>query len=91
MNDGAIVLKILSQTQLDFIKFELGIDEGEIGELDDDAISDMYDKLCDIEVDETAAANEERNGQYSERERMVEGIVTLIGNTLYRPEAEPEE
>lgn len=88
--DADTVLKILSQEQLEFIKAELGFDAAAIKEMDDDAIDEMYDKICDIEIDETMAA-EGRNGEYSDRERMAEGIVTIIGNELYRPGDEPEE
>lgn len=87
---GETVLKVLSQTQLDFIKEELGYDKEAIRSMDDDAIDQMYDQVCDIEVDETIAADD-RGGEYSDRELMAEGIVTAIGNELYRPEDEPEE
>lgn len=87
---GEAVLKVLSQTQLDFIEEELGYDKDVIRNMDDDAIDQMYDQVCDIEVDETVAADS-RGGEYSDRELMAEGIVTAIGNELYRPEDEPED
>ena len=31
------------------------------------------------------------DGELSERGKMAEGIVTLIGDALYRPKDEPEE
>lgn len=90
MNDAEKILTVLSKSQLSFIESELGISAEQIKEMTDDSVSDMYEKVSWIEVDETIAADKERDGEYSDRERMAEGIVTLIGNTLYRPADEPE-
>lgn len=90
MNDAEKILTVLSKSQLNFIEAELGTSAEQIKEMTDDSVFDMYEKVSWIEVDETITAEEERNGKYSDRERMAEGIVTLIGNTLYRQEDEPE-
>ena len=87
MSQAEIVVNILSAEQLKFIESELGFDADVIRAMDDDAIDDMYDKICDIEVAETIFS-ESRGGTYSGREQMAEEIVTLIGNTLYRPDEE---
>lgn len=86
MKDSDIVLNTLSKAQLDFIKSELGVTKDAIKGMDSDAINELCDKICDIEVEETIKADDERNGEYSEREKMVESIVTAIGNELYRLE-----
>lgn len=78
----------LSKEQLDFIQTEFGHDPDALGVLEDDDIENLYDRLCDIEVEETMAAGD---GELSERGKMVESIVSVIGNELYRPDDEPEE
>ena len=85
-----VVIDILSRPQLNFIKSELGFDAETILAMDDDALLEMYDRICDIEIEETNASDN-RNGGYSDRELMAEGIVTRIGNALYRPEEEGED
>lgn len=87
MRDAEKVLKILSQTQLNFIEEEVGFSKAQIKTMDDDAVAEMYDKLCDIEVEETVSAGD---GELSERGKLAEGLVTVIGNELYRPDDEPE-
>lgn len=87
MSQAKTVMNILSNAQLRFIEAELGIRSEQIRGMSDDAIDDMYDKLCDIEIAETAVS--ENSGEaYSLRGRMAEGIVTAVGNALYRPEDE---
>ena len=90
MNDAEKVLNILSQTQLDFIENEIGISGKQIKSMTDDAVSDLYDKICEIEIEETCAA-ERQGGSYSDRGLLAEGIVTVIGNALYRPEQDEFE
>lgn len=90
MRDSERALRVLSQTQLDFISAEFGITKPQILEMDDGEFLDLYDNICDIEIDETILAEQERNGAYSERERMAEGIVTVLGNELYRPDEEED-
>lgn len=88
MKSSKIVLDTLSKEQLDFIEAELGVTAWEIRGMDDDAIDALYDKVCDIEVEETLASEDERNGEYFDREKMAEGIVTAVGNALYPTEDE---
>lgn len=90
MSDSEKLLLILSKTQIDFIEDELGITKEQIEGMDDAAVLDMYDKICDIEIYETYAA-ESRGGKYSDRELMAEGIVTVVGNKLYRPDQDEFE
>ncbi len=85
---GKAVEDALSKEQLDFIQAEFGHDPDALGVLEDDDIDRLYDRLCDIEVEETMAAGD---GELSERGKMAESIVSIIGNELYRPDDEPEE
>ena len=88
MNGHAkIVTKVLSRSQLAFIESELGFDADAILAMNDDAVLDMYDKICNIEIEETMTSDS-RDGEYSNREKMAEGIVTSIGNALYRQDDE---
>ena len=85
---GKTVEASLSKEQLDFIQSEFGHDPDALGVLEDDDIDSLYDKLCDIEVEETMAAGD---GELSDRGKMAESIVTVIGNELYGSDDEPEE
>lgn len=89
MNPSAeAVLDVLSQTQLDFIEQEFGYTKKAIAAMSDDEIDELYDQIADIEVDETVDAD--RDGRdLTERGKTAEGIVTVIGNELYRPDGEP--
>lgn len=89
MNPSAeAVLDVLSQTQLDFIEQEFGYTKETIAAMSDDEIDELYDQIADIEVDETVDAD--RDGRdLTERGKTAEGIVTVIGNELYRPDGEP--
>ena len=86
MNPSAeAVLDVLSQTQLDFIEQEFGYTKEAIAAMSDDEIDELYDQIADIEVDETVDAD--RDGRdLTERGKTAEGIVTVIGNELYRPD-----
>lgn len=56
--------------------------------MSDDEIDELYDQIADIEVDETVDAD--RDGRdLTERGKTAEGIVTVIGNELYRPMESP--
>ena len=78
-----IVLDVLSQTQLDFINQEFGYTKESIAAMSDNEIDKLYDQIADIEVDETVDAD--RDGRdLTERGKTAEGIVTVIGNGLYR-------
>lgn len=84
-----VVLNALSQTQIDFIEAELGFGREAIAAMSDDDIDQMYDRISDIEVDETVDADREGR-ELTERGKTAEGIVTVIGNELYRPDDEPD-
>ena len=85
MSQAKIIANLLSEAQFQFIESELGFNSETIRGMSDEAIDKMYDEICEIEIAETVAS-ENKGGTYSDRERMAEGIVTIIGNALYRPE-----
>lgn len=90
MNDRAIaVLSILSQAQFDFIEKEFGYTREFIGSMSDDEIDAMYDQIADIEIDETVDADME-NRDLTQRGKLAEGIITVMGNELYRPDNESD-
>lgn len=87
--NAEVVLDVLSQTQFDFIEQEFGYTREAISAMSDDEIDELYDQIADIEVDETVDAD--RDGRdLTERGETAEGIVTVIGNELYRPDDEPD-
>lgn len=88
MSNAEKAERILSKPQLEFIQSEFGYDPDSLGIMDDEMFSRLYDRIGDIEVEETIAAGD---GNLSERGKMAEGIVTILGNELYRPEGESED
>ncbi|MDR0804874.1 MAG: hypothetical protein LBN42_03715 [Oscillospiraceae bacterium] len=72
-----------SEKQYKFFKNEFDIGENEIDiaskEESKEELLELYDKLCDIEVDETIKADG-GNGKLSERGKTAETLVTLMGN-----------
>lgn len=80
--------KLLNEAQINFIQSEFGHDPDAMSALSDEDFEKLYDRLGDIEAEETMAADD---GELSDRGKMAESIVTLIGNELYRPDDEPEE
>ena len=87
--NAEVVFDVLSQTQLDLIEQEFGYTREVIASMSDDEVDELYDQIADIEVDETVDAD--RDGRdLTERGKTAEGIVTVIGNELYRPDDEPD-
>jgi len=79
---------LLDESQLSFIQEEFVHDPDALSALSDEDFEKLYDRLGDIEVEETMVAGD---GDLSDRGKMAESIVTAIGNELYRPDDEPEE
>jgi hypothetical protein len=80
MSDAERAAALLDESQLRFIQDEFGYDPDALGALSDDDFEKLYDRLGDIEVEETMAAGD---GELSDRGKMAESIVTAIGNELY--------
>lgn len=90
MSDAQKAVELLSQVQLDFIEVEIDVDKEAIEKMSDQEFSDLYDTICDIEVEETMKSEDEGT-EPSEREKMAENIVTLLGNELYAQEDDEAE
>jgi len=88
MSNAEKAERILSKPQLEFIQSEFGHDPDSLAAMDDGMFSRLYDRIGDIEVEETIVAGD---GDLSERGKMAEGIVTVLGSELYRPEGEGED
>lgn len=88
LSDAKKAVGLLDESQLSFIQEEFVHDPDALSALSDEDFEKLYDRLGDIEVEETMAAGD---GDLSDRGKMAESIVTAIGNELYRPDDEPEE
>ena len=88
MDDAKKAVGLLDESQLSFIQEEFGHDPDTLSALSDEDFEKLYDRLGDIEVEETMVAGD---GDLSDRGKMAESIVTAIGNEIYRPDDEPEE
>lgn len=69
----------LSQEQFDFIEKEIGKTHENVAAMTESEISDLYDAICDIEVEMTIDAGD---GELSERGKIAESIVTIVGNSI---------
>ena len=87
MSDAKKVVGFLDESQLSFIQEESGHDPDALSDLSDEDFEKLYDRLGDIEVEETMAAGD---SDLSDRGKMVESNVTVIGNELYRPDDEED-
>lgn len=73
-------LKKLSKEHIVFICDECSVSEDELLSLDDDTLYDeVYEKMCDIEIDEVCSNDGEEE---TERCRIASDIVTILGNTI---------
>lgn len=74
------VLESLSRKQKKFICEECSITESELLGMDEDDLYDIvYEKMCDIEIEEVCKSNSSKE---SERCEIASDIVTILGNTL---------
>ena len=80
MDDAKKAVGLLDDSQLSFIQEEFGHDPDTLAALSNKEFEELYDRLGDIEVEETMAAGD---GELSDRGKMAESIVTAIGNELY--------
>lgn len=74
------VLNQLSKEQIEFICDECSVTEEYLMGMDEDTLYDeVYEKMCDIEIDEVFDRDGEED---TKRCSMASDIVTLLGNTL---------
>lgn len=76
------ILKGLSKKQLEFMSIECGVSVEKIKKADENQVLSLYDVVCDIEIDETVKADDSESDELSERGKMAENIVTIIGNNI---------
>lgn len=81
MSDAGIALALLSDELLQFVEKETGFNKAAIAQMDDDAFSDLYDTIADIEIN--AELYEYDNPP--ERLEKASDFITIVGNALYRP------
>ena len=79
-------VKKLNSKQFDLIKNEFGLDREEVLSLDMSDLEDLYDKICDIEVEEA----EKNVYPLNERGEIAADIVTILGD-YYRKQVEDFE
>jgi hypothetical protein len=72
-------LSNLSKKQLDFIFDEFKIDKDFLESMSEDELNNLYDDVCDIEVDETLKADD---SELSERGKTAVEIVTIMGEAI---------
>lgn len=71
--------KDLSDVQKDFLAEEFGIAPETVKDITEERWDEIYDSLCDMEVDEISAA---KDGDLTERGETICGLVTLFGNAI---------
>lgn len=81
MSDAGIALALLSDELWQFVEKETGFNKAAIAKMDDDAFSDLYDTIADIEIN----AELEEYSNPSERFDKASNFITIVGNALYRP------
>ena len=69
----------LDESQMDFISKECGIDKSIMMKYNREKLLDLYDMICDIEIEETMKTTD---GNLSDRGLMAESIVTIIGENI---------
>ncbi len=81
-------IKALKEDQIQFICEEFSVSEDSLSNMTREQIGDLYEKLCEIEIEEAIKAD--NNGEeISPRGEMAADIVTAWGNMLW--EDDPEE
>jgi hypothetical protein len=77
-------LKKLSDAQIAFICRECRLNREQLFSLDEDGVYErVYDVMCDIEIAEIPAKDEEKESRHC---RMASRIVTILGNALAKSE-----
>lgn len=77
-------LKKLNKEQIKFICSECSVSEEELNSMDEDKVYDVvYEKMCDIEIEEVCANDSDED---TERCEIASDIVTILGNALAKKE-----
>lgn len=76
-------LKDLTETQIEFLCTEFSMTKEALLSAEEDALDEIYDALCDMEVDELTKAG---NAELPDRGKIVGDIVTTLGNAIAEAE-----
>ena len=71
----------MTEAQKQFICYEMGFSADELDNASEERLGEVYDVLCDIEIEETIDDDE-----LSERGKLAESLVTLMGNAIAESE-----
>lgn len=77
-------IKTLDDDQISFLLKEINISKESLFDMAEDELRNVFDRMCDIEIDETCNATDE----ISERGETAAGIVTVISNAIQKSEEE---
>ena len=88
MPDRKMAFDQLSDEQIAFICSEVGTAKEALFAIDYDKYLDMYDVMCDIEVDAAIESIEAGDAPLSERGQLATDIVTIIGNAFREDDEE---
>ena len=76
----------MTEAQKQFICDEMGFSADELDNASEEQLGEVYDVLCDIEIEETTDDDE-----LSERGKLAESLVTLMGNAIAESEGYLDE
>lgn len=76
----------LSAEQKDFLSKEFGVTTDDMKEWDEDKWGEIYDALCDIELEELPD-----EGETSDRYRAATELVTMFGNEIAKEQGDYDE
>lgn len=88
MNILEKAVRLLSDVQLKFIRDEFGVSEDDLLQKTEDELDELYDRLCEIEIDETMSCDD---GKLSERGDTASSIVTVLGNEIAKSQGDWDE
>lgn len=77
-------IKTLNESQIVFLSKEMNFSEESLLGMSEDELRNVFDKVCDIEIDEACNAADE----ISERGKMAADIVTVISNAIQKSEGD---
>lgn len=75
-------IKTLDEDQFVFLSKEINTSKENLFEMSEDELQDVFDKVCDIEIEEACDADDE----ITERGKMAADIVTVISNAIQKSE-----
>ncbi|MCL1882631.1 MAG: hypothetical protein FWF81_02625 [Defluviitaleaceae bacterium] len=71
-----------SKAQYVFFKDEFDISKSDLADMSDEHLADLYDEVCEIEIEETALAVREESDGLSTRGEVAVEIVNIMATQL---------